>query len=223
MVSQYEGLDDWQVTTLRAAKSVARRLRHSSRGITDLDDLVYTAFTWALENENKVKFYIDEERVGLLKTRLYRVMQKSLAKERAAVTGASTHDAFYYTASAVEEILTSAWDAPSMASQSDGLPAAKGLANEGGNREAMRVDVLRALTLLPDDLILMLRQRYQMNLTYDEIGSLHELKGDTARKRTERAVITMLDLLGGSSPWAKRRSRSNAAAQAETSADYGGE
>lgn len=224
MVSQYEGLEDWQITSLRAAKSVSRRLRHSSRGITDLDDLVYTAFTWALENEKQVKNYVDEERIGALKTRLYRIMQKSLARDRAAHTGGRPSDSFYYTTGVIEEILSGIWDEPCIeAPVLDGQPSAKGLANEGNNGAAMRIDVLRVLSRLPDDLILILRQRYQMRLTFEEIGALHDLKPDTARKRLERSVVTMLDLLGGPTPWNHSRRKRNAQAQAETSSNYEGQ
>ena len=224
MVNTYDGLDDWMITAMKASRSVSKRLAHASRGVTDLEDLVYTAFAWALENEKQVKAYVDEERIGARKARLYRIMQKSLAKDRAAHTGGKPSDSFYYTTGVVEEILSEIWDEPCIESPVlDGQPTAKGLANEGNNAAAMRVDVLRVLGRLPDDLILILRQRYQMRLTFEEIGALHDLKPDTARKRVERSVVTMLDLLGGPSPWRHSRRKRNAQAQAETSANYDGQ
>lgn len=225
MVSRYEGLDDWMVTTLKAAKITAKRVNNSAKGLLDLDDLVQTGFVWALENEDKVRGYVEDDKIGALKAQIYRVMQKAVAKERAASTGCDPSDIFYYTVPLIEELLTDVWeDADRVLNGvvNDGQPTGKGPVNERNNRAAHAVDVLRALSRLDDATRSLLRQRYQIGLGWEEIGSLHGIEGDTARKRVRRALVTMLDLLGGESPWRNRRPNGNAHAQAITATTYDG-
>lgn len=225
MVSKYEGLDESMVTALRASKAVARRVSNSARGLLDIDDLTQIGFVWALENESKVHDYLEDERIGALKAQMYRTMQRAVAKERASSTGCATEDIFYYTVPLIEELLTEVWEDADRAMSgalADGQPLGKGPINEGNNRAAHVIDILRALSRLPEDTRSLLRQRYQVGLEWEEIGSLHGLSAEAAKKRVRRSLVTMLDLLGGESPWKGRRPTGNAHAQAITANTYDG-
>jgi RNA polymerase sigma factor (sigma-70 family) len=222
-------VDAWEPTTqvLNLARKTARRVHRSCYGLIDYEDLVATGYQWLASHKSKViKWEEDPGGRKAIEKSMYRAMQKAVALERVARTGCATNDIFYYSPVIVEEVLPLVWSvddrvadsAPDTGTERRG----KSMPSERGDRRAVMADVLRAVERLPEDLRKLLESKYNANLSSIEIGRMLGVSDDTVDRRIKAAVMSIVDILGGESPWKKRKRLSSAGAQAEARATYEG-
>lgn len=226
-------VSEWEVPdmALKQARKAAHRAHKQCRGLIEYDDLVSIGYTWIAKHKDKVLEWSDKEQhpagwkaLGLS---MLRYMNREIAKERAKRTGSSTQDAFYYTPGIIAEVLPDIWDAddrmPSQAGDKPDTRRGRSQPNEGMNREAVLADVSQAVSRLAVEERNLLQARFYSNLTVAEIARLYGISDDTVTRRVNNAIRTVNDLLGGESPWKRRRkSRSSAAAIAETRTQWDG-
>lgn len=216
---------------LRQARKTAHRAHQQCRGYLDYEDLVSVGYEWIARHKGKTLEWCDREKHPsgwkALGVSMLRYMNRAVAKERAARTGGSTEDAFYYSPAVIEELLPVLWDVedrrPSQVATEPDAPKRKQLPGEGMNREASLSDVSRAVQCLAEEEKALLQSRYFANLTLAEIARMRGVSEDTVTRHLRNTIRTMNDYLGGESPWRRRRSRSNAAAQAETRNQWEGD
>jgi RNA polymerase sigma factor (sigma-70 family) len=211
---------------LKAARSVARRVQHTARGLLDYDDLVSVGYEWLVKHPEKaVEWCENGTGYRALRTSLYRAMGRQVAKERRRRIGDSgLSDQMYYTPGLIEELLPQVWDLHARVTQgvTDGERRGRSSPSEGNNHAAMLADVTHAVSRMPSDVRALLRARYLEGLTYEQVGELIGVSADTAARRMDSYLHTLIDLLGGERPWPSRRPRTRAAAQAAVESDYAG-
>lgn len=215
---------------LKQARKAARRAHQQCRGLIEYDDLVSIGYEWIAKHQGKVIEWSDKETNPAgwkaLGKSMLRAMNREVAKERARRTGSSTQDAFYYTPAIIVEVLPDLWDqqdrAPSSGGTQSDAPRGKSQPNEGMNREAVLADVSLAVSRLATEEQSLLQARFYANLTIKEIANMYDISEDTVSRRLTNTVRTVNDLLGGESPWKRRKAKSNAAALAETRTQWEG-
>lgn len=220
-------LDLWLVNAMRESRKVAKRVYTSSRGLLDSEDLVAVGYEWIAAHTEKAQEWFEDNKRGHLARSLYREMQRAVAKERAHRTGSSTADAFYYSAAVVEELLPMVWSIEdrltSGVNDDDGQRRGKSMPSEGNTLAAALADVARAVSRLAKSDIPLLQSRFEAGLTFDELARIYGMSDESiARKRVNSLVQSIVDLLGGESPWRSRKPRSSAQGQSITSRTYDG-
>lgn len=225
-------VDEWEVPelALRQARKTARRAHTQCRGLIEYPDLVSIGYEWIAKHPVKVRAWCDKEQNPsgwkALGKSMLRYMNREVAKERSRRTGAKTEDAFYYTPGLIQDTLPDVWDLedrlPTDAAPSD-TPKGKSMPSEGGNRAAVLADVSAAVERLHDDERHLLQARYYSGLTIGEMARMRGVSEDTIERRLRLAIQSVNDYLGGESPWRRRKSKSNAAAIAETRSQWEGE
>jgi RNA polymerase sigma factor (sigma-70 family) len=217
-------------STMRIARQAARKTAQINRWSVEVDDIFQTLMVWALENESRVNEWAEMGREGnaLLYRSLANEAQRFVLKERAAKSRVNVSDYFFYSVDVLMELLKDVWD---YAGWTDAAPDQSQVGgtrrpSEGGNRLAMLSDVSSALKHLSesDDMLLYYRFGHAGH-SIEETATALGITEEAARKRVERALRRLQDQLGGEPPqWrARRKVKSNAAAQAETSAQEGGQ
>lgn len=223
---------EWEVPeiALKQARRSARRVHQSCRGLLEYDELVSIGYMWIAAHKDKVLEWSnkDEHPMGwkAMSKSILRAMSREVAKERVR-RNSGVDDTFYYTPALIEEVLPDVWDVEDRvltASQAEPeTPRGKMLPGEGGNREAVIADVSKAVGRLNDQERSILQARFFTGLTIREIAKMHGVSEDTVERRLRNITTTVMDYLGGESPWRTRRPRSNAAALAETSSQWEGD
>lgn len=207
---------------------------HSRFPTLDIEDIVSVGWEYVFGNRYTVNEYLSETEAGLayLGNRIKRAMTQWCSREMRALTGIDIRDTYTYTTKVVRELMKDVffhenWQSGQLAN--DGLPKAKGLVNEGGNRVAMLADVSRVLPQLSTDDYNALVWRYKYFMTYEMLGAELGISHKAAASRVQRAVGRMVRLLnredmeeaGGPPQYTgARRSISNAAARARTADSY---
>lgn len=223
---------EWECpeVALKQARRAARRAHQQSRGLLDYDELVSLGYMWIAAHKDKVLEWSDKEQHPsgwrALSKSMLRYMNREVARERTRRNG-GVDDSFYYTPSLVEEVLPDVWDVEDRVMSShpgeQDTPRGKMLPGEGGNREAVIADVAKAVSRLHEQEKSILQARYFTNLTILEIAKMHGVSEDTVERRIRNTLQSVIDTLGGESPWRSRRPRSNAAALAETRNQWEGD
>lgn len=222
---------------LDIARGVASEVRRRYPGFVEIDDLLQEAWIWASRNPKRLRDYLDldgRDRTAAIASSLRHRLRYVAEREKASALGYSLSDVAFYTPAQVrEELLPAlfdpeAWTSPPKAGQ-DELRSKRDPAH-GGNWLASLADVADAYRRLPahDRLIVALRWRDEMKQR--EIAVEMDLAESTVSERLERVVERIVELLGGDRPEhepdeivGRRRVQSNAAAQAQTGADYAGQ
>ena len=228
-------VEQWEVPelALKQARKAAHRAHRQCRGLIDYDDLVGIGYQWIAKHPEKTLEWCDKEQhpagwkaLGLS---MLRYMNREIAKERAKRTGGSTADNFYYTPAIIEAALPDVWDLddrlPTQTAADDGdTRRGRSQPNEGMNREAVLADITQAVSRLAIEERNLLQAKFYSNLTVGEIAKLYGISEDTVTRRVNNTIRTVNDLLGGESPWKRRRkSRTTAAALAETRSQWEGD
>lgn len=222
---------DCPEVALKEARRSARRVHSSCRGLLDYDELVSIGYLWIAKHKDKVLEWSDKEQHPMgwkaMGKSMLRAMSREVAKERVRRTGGDTQDTFYYTPALIEEVLPDLWDVEDRVltgpTVEPDTPRGKMLPGEGGNREAIIADVTKAVGRLNDSERSILQARYFTGLTILEIAKMHGISEDTVERRLRAITITVMDYLGGESPWRVNRHRSTAAAVAETRNQWEGD
>lgn len=197
-------------------------------------DLQGVQWEWIYENQEKVKNYLSANSTGLLATRLLTIAQRWAAKERELDLGRDPNDLFVYTPKAVGELLKDVFEHEGWQHYEplggDGMPVAKNLANQTGDRMAMLSDVSSALQRLPEDQYNVLVWTYKYGYSHAKLASVLEITEDASRQRVSRAVRRLSNILMGQAPSTSegadpeyvgtRKVISNAQARAHTSSQW---
>jgi len=203
-MANYERSNEVLPAELAKARAGARRAFDSNKGILELDDLIGEAYMWVSTHPDEVIGWREEGAKGLNKVSAscHNYCVDMIRKERARTIGPAEEDQYYYSQPLVRSILPSIWDADDWTSfnASDGEIRAKGLANEGGDRLALIVDVRGAFYSLSVIDQSTLSTLYRLNHSIAEAAVL--LKKDEAgvNRAEVRAVNRIIHRLGGSHP-----------------------
>lgn len=230
MSDKSEAWDAPQVA-LRESKKAAKRAHQQCRGLISYEDLLSIGYLWIAKHKDKTLEWCDKDLHPLgwkaLSKSMLRAMNKEVAKERVRRTGADSTDAFYYTPGIIEEVLPDIWEYEdrvlTASHREPDAPRGKMLPGEGGNREAILADISKAVSRLAVEEQSILQAKYVSGLTNVGIGKVHGISDDTVERRLHNITRSIIDYLGGESPWRTRRPRSNAAAQAETRNQWEGD
>lgn len=225
--------EDWwecPEVALKGARSAARRVHQQSRGLLEYDDLVAIGYEWIIRHKAKVAEWSDKETHPsgwkAMGKSMLRAMSREVAKERARRSGGTTGDAFYYTPAIVNDVLPDIWALddrlPSRQAPSDQIRG-RAAPSEGGNREAVLADVAAAVARLHTDERALLQARFYAHLTIAEVAKVHGISEDTVERKLRNITRTVIDYLGGETPWQTRRPRSTSHALAVTRTAWDGE
>jgi len=197
-------------------------------------DLQGVQWEWVYDNQDKVRNYLTSNATGLLSTRLLTIAKRWAARERELDLGRDPDDLFEYNTKVVSELLKDVFEYEGWQHYEplggDGMPVAKGLANQTGDRMAMLADVSRALQQIPEEQYNVLVWVYKYGYSHAKLASVLEITEDASRQRVSRAVRRVSNVLMGQAPSTSegadpefigtRRVISNAQARANTSSQW---
>lgn len=173
--------------------------------MVEVADLRQELWLWFLTHPKKLKAWEsldDKQGVKLVSRSLRNAAKDFCQKEKARIVGYHVDDNYYYDRQVLEILLPAVFrgdsTAPSMVDL--GFTATKKVASEGGNWFAMMSDIDKALKKLPDDQYNILYLRFGDGLENSNLASELQISDDAARMRVNRAVNSLLNLLGGSKP-----------------------
>lgn len=183
-------------------KKIADSTASQFPGYVSRDDVESALYVWAYERRGMVsKIMTDSES---WEARLYQLINRAAMdyalKEDAAVHGYSEDDTFVYTIEQLKSLLEQVWDYENWQTfgvfGEAGMPHAKGLVNQTGDRLAMLADVKRGLDRIDTDQYNILVWRYKQNLSLSQLGEVLEVAKSTAQSRSESAVKALQKELG---------------------------
>lgn len=194
---------------LKIATQGAASAYRSGRGVVDKDDLIGEAYLWLAKNKAKVNRWHDEGKHGDNKIRhavrlhCLRVVSDERRKQSRLMRG----DLFYYPMALVREILPDVYDREDWFGQR-GEPADKvrgtSRPSEGNNRLAMIIDVQSCLKRLPESDQALLADLYQDGgVGFDVVAATAGVSSRTIRRREERAIERIVEMLGGEPPYGR--------------------
>ena len=210
---------------MRACARAAKRVTVVNRRYVEHADVLSELYVWVAKHEKYVLEWREQGQHGdnKLNVALYRAGHEYASRERARRTGAKMGDFFWYTPAVVEDLLPDVWEYSSWQGSNQvetDMPRGKSRPGEGGNRQAMMIDLAYAITTLSPDEQRILRDRFYVypHRSTEELAHMWELTADGFRKRVDRAIGRIVERLGGEPPFWQggRRAKSNAAAQSET-------
>lgn len=207
---------------MRACRRAAMRVARTNKRYVEISDVQSEMYVWVARHPAAVAEWLEQGQHGMNKMNvaLYRTGHRYASKERARMTGCQLSDFYWYTPAVLEEILPDVWNYRDW-SPTTGLEHNRGRTDpaEGGNRQAMMIDVAWALTTLTAEDQALLRERFADGGTHiDAIAAKMDMTADGARKKIDRVLDKMVERLGGEPPFwgGGRRAKSNAQAQSET-------
>ena len=183
-------------------KKIADSTASQFPGYVNRDDVESALFVWAYERRGMIsKIMTDTE---AWEARLYHLINTAAMdyalKEDAAVHGYSEDDTFVYTIEHLKSLLEEVWDYEDWQTfgvfGEAGMPHAKGLVNQTGDRLAMLADVKRGLDRIDTDHYNVLVWRYKQHLSLAELGEALEISKSTAQGRADSALRALQKELG---------------------------
>lgn len=199
---------EWDATLIAIARATARRFP-----MVDWQDVAQELRLWWLRTD-RVSGYLttireseDEEAVKTATGKLMRALKLEAGAycqvEKAAALGYKVEDLHFYSVSELRELLPLVWDEqawlpfwqrPDQEMRSRGNPA------EGNGLIASLVDVSRGVLLLREVDRVLIQQLYRSGWTEDQLAEEYGISTEALRKRHERALVRLRDLLGGPRP-----------------------
>ncbi len=215
----------------RLVKDVASSVSRSFPSYVTSEDT--EGHLWVHMYENKSWFSQVVQEGDGWEARIAAVLRKQAAiycaKEKAAVEGYSPEDLFRYTIPKLRDLLADAFEYENWQSfglHGDGQPTAKVQANRTGDRIAELADVKSACDGLDVDTYNLLVLHYRHHYTMPMLAEVFDVTEETAKKRTQRAVVALQKQLGrkdydpNADVTGSRTVRSNAASRADASNHY---
>lgn len=206
----------------KLAKQGAMSAYKSGRGVSEFDDLYQDACMWLLHNEKKVAEWREEGRHGENRIRHACKMAAltTVAKDRVRTSGVHASDFAYYTTQMIRELLPDVfdyedWVLDSRVERTSDYIKSTSRPSEGNNRIAMLADVKFAFESLREtDQHVLMDLFADGGVPYGVVAATLQVTERTVRRREQRALERMVELLGGEVPfWVKRQRR-------DVSADY---
>jgi len=178
--------------------------------MVEVADLRQELWLWFLEHPKKLKHWEkehDEKNLSKLVAKSLRNAAKDYCqREKAKALGYRIEDNYYYDKQLLEAILpavfTGSRTPPSLTDM--GYSNTKKVLSEGNNWLAMCADVDKALTKMSLEQWDILRTRYAHGLEITKMGEELNASQDAVRMRINRALNTLLNILGGNKPRKER-------------------
>jgi DNA-directed RNA polymerase specialized sigma24 family protein len=175
----------------------------------DVQDIRQELWVWFLEHPNKVKSWEkmdDKESVKLIARSLRNCAKDYCQKEKAKIAGYNVEDNYYYDKQVLEFILPAVLrgDTTSPSMLELGFSATKKVASEGGNWFAMMADVDKALKKLNEEQFNIVYLRFGDGSDNGTLAKELSISEDAARMRVNRAMNSLLNILGGARPRKER-------------------
>ena len=172
-------------------------------------DIRQELWLWFLTHPNKIKVWEnldDKQTIKLVSRSLRNAAKDYCQKEKARIVGYNVEDNYYYDRQVLEILIPATLrgdsTAPSMVDL--GFTSTRKVASEGGNWFAMMSDIDKALKKLPEDQYNILYSRFCDGLDNAGLASELQISDDAARMRVNRALNSLLNLLGGTRPRKER-------------------
>lgn len=198
----------------------------------DAEDVTQDLMEWVLKRSKKYAAMLDTDNPDELRqTQRYldktfsRQADKICRSKKAQQLGYQLDDEAFYPAGLLSELLPFAFGEVVDVRDAQRSPRVSGGGSDpatAGNWIVSMFDVRAALDRLDPDDKLILFMRFDQNYTLEELSEALEFSTTTAHRKVEGALKRLSDLLGGESPWPRRKATSNAQARAETDAQVAG-
>ncbi len=175
---------------------------HSSYPNIPRSDISQEMWVWVYGNQPSVKKYTDmgDDGLRLIGFRLRHIAHRFAAEELAFKNGVSYEDMHVYTVPSLRVLLSDVFDYDNWQSHQvsyDTMPKAKAATNMTGDRIAMLADVSDGLPKLEDVHRALLEQVFKYNTSYAQLGENLGVSADSARKRVDRAINKLRQVLMG--------------------------
>lgn len=200
-----------EASVLSTMQSTARQVRNKFYGYTDLEDVLQVMRLDMLEHPRKYDKLVANGNAYFLSQEFSRVGSRYAMKDKAAALGFRPEDLFFYSKKVLREIIPvilESWESGDL------------YEFEYTDR-ALWVDVDRGLRKLSPAELQVIRWAFHgdENTVATKLG----ISESAAAMRVSRLLDKIREDLGGENPTPRRRSFSNAAAQAQTRNQWDGE
>lgn len=173
-------------------------------------DIRQELWLWFLEHPKKLKHweaeYDDKNSIKLVARSLRNAAKDYCQREKAKSLGYRVEDNYYYDKQLLEAILPGIFNGsrvpPSLTDM--GYSNTKKVLSEGNNWLAMCADVEKCLKKISMDQYIILSYRFSDGLEINKIAEDLSVSQDAARMRINRALNTLLNMLGGNRPRKER-------------------
>lgn len=178
--------------------------------MVEVDDIRQEMWLWFVEHPNKVSYWEDnhdsKECVKLIARSLRNAAKDFCQREKAIKIGYRVEDLYYYDRELIELLLpatlTGETIAPALADM--GYTKSRKVLSEGNNWLAMCADIESAFESLQKEQQHILVLRYSDGFEPAMIAQEMSISVDAVRMRINRAMKTLLAILGGEKPKKER-------------------
>lgn len=186
---------------MRVAERVGRRAA-SRWTAADSDDVISQLYLWVVENPVPVQRWRDEDGgEAKLYVSLRREAAKFCAREQQVQVGRPIRAENFYNVDMLSRALPFAFeDSPQTVVAENpvtGQTSVSGTPGDFGNAVAILADIRGALYGLNREIREVLELRFRDGLTLEEIGELAGMSKVGAKKRVDRALDRLCDVLSG--------------------------
>lgn len=197
-------VDKWSSLVAHVSSMLSRRYQMIERS-----DIEQEIWLWFLTHEEKLAEWAkldNKSEIKLVSKSTQRAGLKFCEKEKARVVGYDLADLHYYDKATVEMflpyILSDDYQIPPELTPTNLDSRVTKDPSEGNGWLAMWSDISKGFDLLGEDHQNILRQRFlNESITYREVGLKFGISEEAARKRVDRAITTLINKIGGQSPW----------------------
>ena len=195
-------IEPWEYAVTHVASEYHRKFK-----MLEFDDIRQTLYEWFPAHENK---FMEWNELGGkdAKNLIYRSLRNYALDycqyQKAKALGYDVSDLYYYDPVVVEALLPAVlrdeWGVTHKLNL--GRPGRPSAPSEGGNLQAMMVEIDSAYRRLSTDERQLLFLRYAESMEYADIANELEItSADATRMRTTRVIRKLVRLMGGMKPW----------------------
>lgn len=198
-------IEPWEYAVTHVASEYHRKFK-----MIELEDIRQTLYEWFPAHINKFTEW-NEMGGKDAKNLIYRSLRNYALDycqyQKAKALGYDVSDLYYYDPVIVEALLPAVlrdeWTITHKLNL--GRPGRPSAPNEGGNLQAMMIEVDSAYHKLSTDEKQLLFLRYAESMEYADIANeLGITSADATRMRTTRVIRKLVKLMGGMKPWLDR-------------------
>lgn len=203
--------DEFSPAELKAINEGAVRAYTVGRGVVELSDCQQEAWLWVFENIGKVRDWREKDkRHDRLRTASYHAGLAMIRGQMRDATGAHRQDFVTYSTAYVSDMLPVLFtgDSFNTGAELNEEVKHKVAPNEGGNGLVSLVDIRAAFVKLGQEQKRLLFLLYSKpGTSYDKVAKEIGVSSMTVRRREQKALEQIVDLLGGPRVEARRRER----------------